>query len=271
MKITAIIPTFNRAKQTNKAIESVLSQTRPVDQIIIIDDASTMPFEFDHPMVSVIRHSENKGVSAARNTGLQHAENEWIAFLDSDDEWVEDKVEKQVKDIADNPNIKFFYTDETWLRGSKILVKKKHQVKKSGWVFKDCIKQCFIGASTAMIHKSVFDSIGDFDTKLTVCEDYDFWIRASLKFEIYLNNKELTVKYGGHDDQLSTKYFAMDYYRLVSLKQILKHETLNKSQKDLIHVQVEEKLRLLKAGALKHNNKDLLEKLNSKEIYSRIL
>ena len=236
--------------------------------MIIVDDASTKPFkcpkEYNLPVrIRIIRHNQNLGISAARNTGIKESKHEWIAFLDSDDEWSFDKIEKQTQDQNNNSETLFFYTEEKWIRDQKIVNKKKHQKKLQGWIFKDCLKQCFIGASTTLIHKSIFDSIGLFDPSLTVCEDYDFWIRVSLKYKIFLNPQPLITKHGGHGDQLSTQYFAMDYYRLLSLLKIFKAPDINSSQRELLKIQILKKMTLLKKGAEKHNNQELLKKLKS--------
>ena len=224
----------------------------------MVDDASKEPFTYSkNPKVKIIRHKKNLGVSSARNTGIKASSSEWLAFLDSDDEWLSNKIEHQLKDLKNKPDIKFFYTDEQWIRNNKPVHKKTHQLKKSGWVFRDCLKQCFIGASTTLINKSVFNDVGFFDPKLKVCEDYDFWIRASHKYQIFLNPKELIKKHGGHDDQLSTKYFAMDYYRLLSLVNFRKNTQASSFLDDLIH----EKNRILTKGALKHQNTALLAEL----------
>ena len=266
MNITAIIPTYNRHEKTVRAIESILNQTKPVDEILVIDDGSDETFMFEcnslKTSLRVLRHDSNKGVSAARNTGIRSSRNDWLAFLDSDDEWCPLKIEKQIQDQNSNPKILFFYTEENWLRNGKIVNKKKHQKKHSGRIFEECLKQCFIGASTLLLHKSVFDEVGLFDTKLTVCEDYDFWIRASHKFEIHFNDKPLINKYGGHEDQLSTKYIAMDYYRLLSLIKILKTLDLSLKEREIVQEHIDTKFEILKSGAKKHMNVKLLEKLN---------
>jgi len=268
--ITAIIPTFNRPEKTLRAIESILNQTQPVDEILVVDDASKKHFECKRDpkptKVKVLRHDRNMGVSCARNTGIKEASNDWLAFLDSDDEWDPVKIEKQTQDQKNNTDTLFFYTEENWLRNGKVVRKKKHQKKHAGWIFEECLKQCFIGASTLLVHKSVFDEVGFFDTELTVCEDYDFWIRASHKYKVHFNEEALIDKYGGHEDQLSTKYFAMDYYRLLSLVKVYKILDLSENESSYVKEHIGTKYKILKSGAEKYKNTELLEKL-SKIIY----
>ena len=271
MKIAVIIPTFNRPNETLRAIDSVLSQSHPVSEIFVVDDNSLHPFVLDDEkkkLVKVLRHDKNSGVSSARNTGVMNAKSEWLAFLDSDDEWCPNKIEKQVQDQKNNPDLLFFYTEENWLKDGKIINKKKHQSKHSGWIFEDCLKQCFVGASTSLIHRSIFTDVGIFDPKLTVCEDYDYWIRVSHKYKMFLNPEPLVTKHGGHKDQLSMKYFAMDYYRLLSLVKVFKTIDLSLEQKEAVKKQIKKKVNLLKAGAKKHDNHKLLGKLKDIETFN---
>jgi glycosyltransferase involved in cell wall biosynthesis len=265
--ITTVIPTYNRPEKTLRALASVLNQSRLPDEVIIVDDASNPPFEinsnFDQTKIKLVQHQKNLGVSSARNTGIAKAKGDWIAFLDSDDEWDRFKIEKQVQDVEANPQIKLFYTDEIWLRSEKAIKRKKHQCKHTGHIFEACLKQCFIGASTLLIDKSVFDKVGLFDPSLRICEDYDFWIRASLKHKVHLNREALVTKHGGHEDQLSTSSRAIDYYRLKSLIKNFKDLNLSSEEKDLVLNEIEKKKSILLAGAIKHNNKELLKKLSN--------
>ncbi len=266
MKISAVIPTYNRSEKLIRAISSVLNQTQTVDEIIVVDDGSDLrpklSLELNRKIV-LIQKEKNQGVSAARNTGIKAAKNNWLCFLDSDDEWKTNKIKEQVVDIKNNPDIKIFYTDEEWIKNGVHVIKKHHQLKKSGWIFKPCLKSCFVGASTLLAHKSVFEDVGLFDESLTVCEDYDLWIRLSHKYEFFLNPNELIKKHAGHDDQLSTKYFAMDYYRLLSLIKISKNSTLNTEDYDTVSELILKKTALLLKGAIKHNNSELIEKINA--------
>ena len=129
--ISVIIPTFNRLNYLERAIKSVLNQTIKVDEIIVVDDGSndgTSEFiRSKYPNLKYIFQS-NRGVSAARNVGIAAAKSNWIAFLDSDDEWMPTKLEQQEKSIIDNPDIEFCHTNEIWIRnGVRVNQMKKHQ------------------------------------------------------------------------------------------------------------------------------------------------
>ena len=101
--ISVIIPTYNRAYCLSRAIDSVLAQSHPVEKICVIDDGSTddtqQLLQSNYPQIHYIRQ-ENKGVSAARNKGIRKIKSQWIAFLDSDDEWLPQKIEKQLFELT---------------------------------------------------------------------------------------------------------------------------------------------------------------------------
>lgn len=260
-----MIPTFNRPEMTHRALESVFKQSKPVHEIIVVDDGSSdstnSDFE-DIKSIKYVRHTKNKGVSAARNTGIKIATGDWVAFLDSDDQWHFDKIKKQTEDILKNPNIKIFYTDEKWIKDSEVVIKKSHQIKQSGYIFNACMDQCFIGPSTAIIKKSLLLEEGLFNEEFPVCEDYDLWLRLCFENEVYLNNEELIIKNAGHGDQLSFKHFAMDYWRLNSLLNIVEIKPLSSEYKLKAEVLIKKKYSLLYKGARKHNNYELLDKLD---------
>jgi len=193
----------------------VLHQTYYPDEIVVIDDGSvdgTMDAFAQFGDSIAILNQSNKGVSAARNSGILNSLGDWLTFLDSDDEWLPEKLEMQVKYHKENPQIKISQTNEIWIRNEKrVNPMKKHQ-KYRGWIFKKCLPLCIVSPSAVMIHRSVFDEVGLFDETLPVCEDYDLWLRIARRYEIGLLPENFVIKYGGHDDQLSQKYWGMDRY-----------------------------------------------------------
>ncbi len=120
--VTVIIPTFNRISLLRRALESVVGQSLPATQIVVVDDGSTDQtsemLASDFPQVDYV-HQANQGVSAARNSGLQKAHQPWIAFLDSDDEWLPEKLEKQMCSLEENPDFLFCHTQEIWVRNGR--------------------------------------------------------------------------------------------------------------------------------------------------------
>lgn len=250
MKISVIIPTYNRYKLLTRAIESIISQTLMVDEIIVVDDGSTdntKEIVNDFTMLTYI-YQENAGVSTARNRGIREASNDWIAFLDSDDEWVAEKMQRQVDFHRMDSTCLVSYTDEIWIRnGSKIKIPKKF--KKLGKnTFLENISYCNIAPSSVLINRIIFDDIGFFDINLDVCEDYDLWLRIALKYVIKLIDKKLIKKYAGHDNQLSCKYWGMDRFRVLTLQKLL----FQNKYKYEIEAELEKKYILLIKGAKKH-------------------
>ncbi|MCK5817636.1 MAG: glycosyltransferase, partial [Candidatus Marinimicrobia bacterium] len=219
-QISVVIPVYNREQTIGRAIDSVLAQERFPEEIIVVDDGSTdnTPEILNayHTKIQVVRQG-NRGVSAARNRGIEVAGGKWIAFLDSDDEWMPDKLQKQMTYLEQHPNTRILQTDERWIRNNMRVNPGKKYSKKSENIFKYCLKTCIVGPSTVICEKSLLDEMGGFDEQLPVCEDYDLWLRIAAKYPIPLINQTLIIKYGGHPDQLSLSTPAMDRYRVQSL------------------------------------------------------
>ena len=258
MQITVVIPTYNRYELLYRAISSILSQTYKPSEIIVVDDGSTdktSNIQNDFPLIKYI-YQKNSGVSAARNRGIENASFEWIAFLDSDDEWMSTKLEEQVKFHQEENDILMSYTDELWIRdGVNVKIPKKF--KKIGKnAFLENLSYCNIAPSSVLMHKSLFESLGMFDESIEVCEDYDLWLRISLENKIGLVDKKLIKKYAGHEDQLSFKHWGMDRFRIITLEKLLIDEKrLTDTKRPLIKEELLKKYILLLKGAIKHNKR----------------
>ena len=248
--VSIIIPTYNRYKLAKRAIHSILNQTYKEYEIIVVDDGSSddtksLKDEFDIKYI----YQSNCGVSSARNKGVKTAKGEWIAFLDSDDEWMEDKLQKQMEFFGRNPSVKFCHTEEKWIREGREVKYPKRLQKPSGWCFYDNLQTCKIAPSSVVLHKSILDDVGLFDESKKVCEDYDLWLRISKKYEIGLIKEKLITKYAG-DDQLSKAIKFIDLHHIYSLLKFKDDEKVKKT--------AEKKLNILEKGAKKHNNEELL-------------
>ncbi len=230
--VSVIIPTYNRGWILKDAIESVITQKFNHFELIIVDDGSTdNTKEILDPYKHRIKiiHQTNKGVSAARNAGITVSIGKYIAFLDSDDIWLPEKLSCQVDFFSSNPDAQICQTEEIWMKnGKKINPKKKHK-KISGYIFEPSLALCLVSPSAVMIKKNLFNDTGFFDESLLSCEDYDMWLRVSCKNQVYLINKPLIIKRGGHADQLSAKP-GLDKYRIQSLKKIIDSKTLRDEQ-----------------------------------------
>ena len=265
MKISVIIPTFNRKHTLQRAIDSVLAQTFKPYEIIIVDDGSkdgTKEWLLqNYPSVQYI-HQPNNGVSSARNKGIQISQGSWIALLDSDDEWMPEKLEYQSRFLEMNRDSSFCHTNEIWIRnGVRVNQMKKHK-KYGGDIFKHCLDICRISPSSSIIKKDVFEEVGAFDESLTVCEDYDLWLRVTAKFNILFLDEPLIKKYGGHLDQLSRVPEGIEQYRIRSLEKILSMGSLTETQFRSAKNMLIHKLNIYAKGLKK---RDKYEELTSTE------
>jgi len=222
--VSVIITTYNRREYVLRAIDSVLAQSHPADEIFLVDDGSidgtTEEVRRRFPGIQYF-WQKNKGVSAARNLGIRNASREWIGFLDCDDAWRVDKLEKQLHVLRENPTYRLCYTDEIWIRrGKRVNPKRIHQ-KFGGDIFEKCLPLCIVSPSSVLIHHHVFQQFGHFDPDLPVCEDYDLWLRVCAFLPVLFVEEPLIIKYGGHEDQLSHKYWGMDRFRIQALEKLI--------------------------------------------------
>jgi glycosyltransferase involved in cell wall biosynthesis len=264
--VSVIIPTYNRREFVQEAIESVLRQDFDEREVIVIDDGSTDGTEAAlRRFPSIHYYSQtNQGVSLARNQGLQLAQGALICFLDSDDLWLPKKLSTQVRLMAQHPDVLVSYTDEIWIRrGRRVNPKKKHQ-KHSGWVFAQCLPLCSISPSSVMLRREVFDQVGCFDESLPVCEDYDLWLRIAARFPVTFIAEKLIIKRGGHDDQLSHRFWGNDRFRVQALIKLLKEVPLDDGQQRAAMTELLAKCAILEQGFRKR------EKFEEAAYYHRL-
>lgn len=266
---TIIIPTYNRVNFLKIAVESLLAQNFTDYQIIIIDDGSSDKTQALIKKYQDVRikyyYQNNQGPAAARNLGIKKAKGQYICFLDSDDRFRHDKLAITYKYIEENPEHKVFHTEEIWYRKGKLLAQKKQHQKPSGYIFEKAIKICSISISTAVLKKDIFKYTGLFDPALPACEDYDFWLRVTSLYPVYLIPKFLTIKEGGHPDQQSKKFSGLDKFRIYALKKILEKGKLDQKKQKIVYAQLKEKCLIYIKGAEKRGKKQEVK------IYERIL
>lgn len=260
--VSVIIPTLNRSGLLPRALRSVLSQTRPADEVIVVDNGSTdgtlQMLSEKFPEVKVFSEPK-KGVSASRNLGIALARYNWIAFLDSDDEWHQNKLDTQMRAHLRYEGYRLSHTDEIWVKeGKRINQHNKHK-KKGGYIFENCLKLCCISPSSVLINRNIFRELGGFDDTLPACEDYDMWLRVTSREPVLFVSEPLTIKYGGHSDQLSKYYWGMDRFRVRALEKLLALSDLNEEQTRVTQIMLMKKLNILFAGATKRGNQSLLK------------
>ena len=270
-KISIVIPTFNRIGSLPRALDSALNQTYQPSEIIVVDngssDGTTKLLRERYPSIRLLIEKK-LGVSAARNKGIRHSKFQWIALLDSDDAWDKTKLEKQKNALASSQDqFRLVHTDEIWIRnGNKFNQMKKHQ-KFGGDIFNNCLSLCCISPSSVLINKNIFKEVGYFDESLPVCEDYDLWLKICSQEKILFINQKLTLKYGGHKDQLSKTYWGMDRFRIKSLENLILNYKLKPDQKINAIKTIVKKLKIIVNGAYKRNNSSIINKYEEKLVY----
>jgi glycosyltransferase involved in cell wall biosynthesis len=231
-----------------------LSQTCPPLEIIVVDDGSqddTAHLLSDRYAQCVYLHQTNRGVSSARNLGIQKARGEWIALLDSDDRWLPDKLKLQRQALNDSPQYRICHSNELWIRnGVRVNQMRKHE-KGGGRIFQRCLPLCVISPSSVILHHTLFEDFGLFDPGLPACEDYDFWLRICASEEVLFIDEPLIEKFGGHADQLSRRHWGMDRFRVYALIKLLDNQQLNRDDRIAAIDTLVEKCGILAQGAQK--------------------
>ena len=265
-----IIPTYNRGDMVLRALRSVFAQDHAVDQVIVVDDGSTDDtierVERNFPGVELIAQT-NHGVSHARNRGIERARNEWLAFLDSDDEWLPGKITAQLAAIMFDGISRVCHSDEIWIRnGRRVNPMNKHR-KYGGDIFLHCLPRCVMSPSSVVLHRSVVEELGGFDETLPVCEDYDLWLRIACQTTVLYVPEKLLIKYGGHEDQLSRSSWGMDRYRIQALEKLLLSEVLSETQSQKAIAEMLRKIEIYVAGARRRERWQEVQRYTQKRIH----
>ena len=269
-KVSVIIPTYNRGEVVLRALRSVFAQDHAVDQVIVVDDGSTDDtierVERNFPGVELIVQT-NHGVSHARNRGIERARNEWLAFLDSDDEWLPGKITAQLAAIMSDGISRVCHSDEIWVRnGRRVNPMNKHR-KYGGDIFLHCLPRCVMSPSSVVLHRSVVEELGGFDETLPVCEDYELWLRIACQTTVLYVPEKLLIKYGGHEDQLSRSSWGMDRYRIQALEKLLLSEVLSETQSQKAIAEMLRKIEIYVAGAGRRHRWQEVQRYAQKRAY----
>lgn len=262
--VTVVVPTYNRDGWIMDAVDSVLAQTHAELELVVVDDGSTDNTSLvlsgvDDPRMRLVRQ-ENRGVSAARNLGIREGRGDLIALLDSDDYWLERKLEIQVAHLMER-GLDICQTEEVWIRnGVRVNPMKKH-AKPSGRFFDEALRLCLVSPSCVLFTRKYFLEFGPFDESLPACEDYDLWLKTLARIPIGLCPEVLTVKRGGHSDQLSRSVKNLDYYRILAIINLLNTPDLADRERGAAERELERKAAIYIGGCRKRGRLDEASRL----------
>lgn len=223
-RVSVIIPTYNRAALVQEAAASVLAQSCRDFELLVVDDGSTdgtqAALDTFAGKIRVLSLPSRRGVSAARNAGINAAQGEWLAFLDSDDLWLPEKLARQLAFMEANPQYLLSQTEETWVRRGVTVNPPRTHKKEGGRIFLRSLERCLVSPSAVVVHRRLFEAHGGFDEELPAAEDYDLWLRLAWRYEVGLLPEPLITKRGGHADQLSRQW-GLDRWRIRALEKLL--------------------------------------------------
>ena len=221
--ISVIITTYNRSGALHRAIASVLNQTMQDFELIVVDDASVddTPRVVEHfaaANIKYLRHAENQGATAARNTGISNSQGRYIAFLDDDDEWLPDKLRLQFARLEASPmNVGAVYTGWLIVHGLTGNVLSQQRPSLKGYVFDSMFVRGMIApTSTFLCRRSCFEKVGLLEESLQYCEDQDILLRIAKEFTFDCIDEPL-VRYTDPDSVHTS--LSRNYDRVISGKE----------------------------------------------------
>jgi glycosyltransferase involved in cell wall biosynthesis len=197
--VSTVIPTFDRRRDVVVAVRSALAQTYTPQEVLVVDDGSRDGTaahlrELHGDRVTIVQ-TNRLGVSGARNRGMAAARGEYIALLDSDDEWEPQKLEKQVAYLEARPDYGMVLTDVAQMdkdRRTFALFERRKHIPEDGMVLRHVLRQPALAPSSALLRKRVIDEVGGFDGSLPTAEDIDLHLRVALRFPIGIISEPLT-------------------------------------------------------------------------------
>ena len=237
MNISVIIPCYNAENTILNTLNSVFKQTNLPSEIIIVNDGSKDAslaiinkfISENHTIPIQLIDKENGGVSSARNMGMKKAKGDWIALLDSDDEWLPNKLERQIEIIESNSLIDFIGCNRNGERFDTFFGKKFELITKIEP--KTFLLKNFFPVPTVVFRKSILNSIGYFDETQRYAEEGNFFIRIANQHNVYLLNESLVMTGGGKPDfghsGLSGNLWAMEKGELKNIKDCLQLKVIN--------------------------------------------
>ena len=191
--VSVVIPTYNRAALLLDTLESVFRQTHPASEVIVADDGSSdhteaalLPFR---DRVRYVRQEHRGHDAAARNLGIRHSSCDYIAFVDSDDLWLPDKLARQLALFGERPELALVYSDG-WCfdgaTGQDLYTIHRFSSPQAGWVGPSLLRGNFIPTSSVMVRRAALDAVGTFseDPVLHLRSDWEFWLRLASRYQV---------------------------------------------------------------------------------------
>jgi len=268
--ISVIIPVYNRFEMAKEAISSVIGQTYRDLEVIIVDDGSIdmtpilETYFRDDPRVKYIKIDHSGLPGFVRNRGVDISLGKYLAFLDSDDLWMDSKLEKQIRFLENNSAYRVVHTREDWLRSGKRISQSGFNHKRFGNIFSDALIKCILGPSTIMLEKDLFIKLGGFRDDLEIAEDYELWLRLTDSNNVGYIDEPLITKRAGHVGQLSEKYGQIEIFRIRGLQKLVEQNYFKNGNQQQAEKELAAKCSIYAAGCRKRN------KIEEAEIYESL-
>jgi glycosyltransferase involved in cell wall biosynthesis len=225
--VAVVIPVRDRAAMVVEAIVSVCAQTYRDLGIVVVDDgsrdgsaAAAEAALADAAVPVCILRQPGRGVAAARNAGAAVLDARWLAFLDSDDLWLPQKLARQMAWLEARPTYRVAQTGERWIDAGRHRNPRAWH-RKDERIFVRSLARCLVSPSAVVLTRAFFESTGGFDEAFSVCEDYELWLRVTAREAVGFVPEALVVKRGGHVGQLSRSTWGLDRWRVAALAKLL--------------------------------------------------
>ncbi len=260
--VAVVIPVRDRAGMVVEAIGSVLAQTYRDLGLVVVDDGSSddsaAAAESALAAAAVpawLLRQPPRGVAAARNAGAARLDARWIAFLDSDDLWLPRKLERQIAWLESHPGYRLAQTEERWCDGGR------HRNpgirhRKEERLFLRSLGCCLVSPSAVVIARDLHAAYGGFDETFMLCEDYELWLRMTVRELVGLVPEALVVKRGGHPGQLSRSTWGLDRWRVAALVKLLASDALGAAERAAVAAVARAKCDVLASGAARRGRDD---------------
>ena len=252
--VSVIIPTHDRHALLMEAIDSVRAQTYAPIELIVVDDGSTDGTSEQlsgEPGVRLLRIDHTGCPGAVRNAGVAIATGDHLAFLDSDDLWMPDKLAAQMELLRGRPEVPIVHCREHWVRGGRTVSQAGQRHRRDGRLFADAVRKCVIGPSTVVLHRAVLREVGGFREDLEIAEDYELWLRVTARFPVAYCDRPLVTKRAGHGDQLSERYGQIERFRIAALAPLVAAHRWAEPERTVARRELARKCLIHAAGARK--------------------